>query len=148
MEDGKSIICSGCGNVMHCSKTGRDVNFQPSNLTYSGDEFECLFCENKVVICGHLTPWVRCRDASKETTQEGRIIVGDLLPKEKVLEEGELGEVIGIFILKQGKPTEDEIRKAIEESYGDPSEMGFDMMCEEYKPGVWKVASYTARHDE
>jgi hypothetical protein len=138
-------ICSECGNVMHCSKTGRDVNFQPSNLTYSGDEFECLFCENKVVICGvGSAP----RDASKEILQEGRIIVGDLLPKEKVLEEGELGEVIGIFILKQGKPTEDEIRKAIEESYGDPSEMGFDMMCEEYKPGVWKVASYTARHDE
>jgi hypothetical protein len=138
------IICSGCGNVMHCVKTGRDVNFQPSNLTYAGDEFECLFCEKRVVICGvGAIP----RDASKETPQEGRIIVGDLLPKEKVLEEGELGEVIGIFILKQGKPSEEEIRKAIEESYGDPDEMGFDMMCQEYKPGVWKVASYSVERD-
>jgi hypothetical protein len=137
------IVCSECKNVMHCIKTGRDVTFEPNNHTYAGDEYQCSFCENKVVLCTS-SP----RNAYDETPQEGRIIVGDLLPKEKVLAEGELGEVIGIFILKPGKPSKEEIRKAITESYGDPDEMGFDMMCEEYKPGVWKVASYTVKKDD
>ncbi len=47
----KFIVCSKCGRVMDCCKTGKDVRFQATQQTYAGDEYQCKECGLRVVVC-------------------------------------------------------------------------------------------------
>ena len=42
------IVCVKCKKIMTCVKTGRILVWNGSHC-YSGDEFECIVCKNKLV---------------------------------------------------------------------------------------------------
>lgn len=133
------LICSKCGLEMECVKTGRDVQFVESQQIYSGDEYECPFCEARIINCNSAP---RSGDPA-----EGCLEIFRTTTKEKVLEEGDCGEVIGIFIFSQkmGRPDEKLIRDVLDRDYPGCS---IKSLCKETKPGIWLIGSYVVTNED
>jgi len=129
-------FCTACGLEMICTKTGRDVTFTKTNQTYSGDEYECPFCENKIIACAQIP-----RHSHGENFDDGRLLINGTETREMTIEEGEAGEIIGIYLMRQrmGKPTEAMIKEILERDYPLTA---ISQKCEEFRPGVWLIGSY------
>ncbi len=128
-------FCTACGLEMTCIKTGRDVTFTNTNQTYAGDEYECPFCENKIIAC------TQPRYSKDEDFNDGCLLIDGTTTKERVIEEGDNGEEIGIYLMYQrmGKPPEKLIKEILDRDYPGVS---INQKCEEFRPGVWLIGSY------
>ena len=134
------LICSNCRTQMKCIKTGRDVTWKDTNQTYSGDEYECSFCGNKTILCNSAP-----RNSYNEDTED-HIIMNKPVVLEKTIEEGELGNIIGLYMIYDRQPKNEDIEAALKD-YCSGNDIGLTRCCVEEKPGIWLVASYNNYYD-